>query len=1279
MNAGSAGGDAFQAPLDADLLIEASAGTGKTYALTTLVARLIVEEDRGIDELLVVTFTVAAAGELRARVRRSLHAARGLAAGTGAPSGADDQARQLRQSWRRAKVTDEQGRERLVQALRDIDRATITTIHGFCQQALNEFALPAGIPFSFEVSGDDALAVGDGVRDFWRRRMVGEPIALLEHAKSKGFVPGENTTAFVSGDSTADWVARQHARPQEIRGVPGNADEDLRSKREEWLDALRAAEAAWADGGRTEFLKVVHQHKWKKDKRPDQHIALLVTALDSGSAADLAPDFAGRCGRKGLTPLLFKNDPPPDDAPIFDLLDLVGEKGETYGQAWLAGQRRQLLKDTGKTLHHNAWLDRRLSFDGLLVELHRALEGERGPELARRIRDRYPIGLIDEFQDTDRLQADIFKRIYSDHGNPSDAAAANGRRFVVGDPKQSIYRFRGADVFAYLEAQGELGKTREPLRLAHNYRSTPELIRAVGELFSRRRPFVLDSFTFEPSRPAARGRAELVVDGKRDSPPFEFVLIPKRPGQRRNKGDLTGLAAHQAASEIARLLALGADGRAALVSSDGSKRDALTGGHVAVLVRTGAQGKAVAEALRALKIDSVELGTDNIFDSAEADALHRLLRALCLDGSEYNATPLLRGALAADLFDLDMHQLAGLRDDDDAWDHWRGLARGWSDVWQRQGIATLMRRILFGGEPDCSTNLLRYPDGPRRLTNYLHLSDLLHEAETRRRPSRHGLVDWFRQSRADSRQSDETAQLRLESDENLVKIVTVHRAKGLEFPIVFYPFAWSGQAPKSGGQRKPTTNYYDDNAEPGTPVLDLSPNEAAYARERVEDHADELRLLYVALTRAEYSAVVTWAPDGGAEHAPLAWLLHGRGSALPDDPAEALAEHAKYVKSLDPHEWRQEVEDFVARDRGALSLREVEAEAPAAPAESAEPGATEAGELAARELGRPLRLIRQRTSYSALSAEAGAPVRDRDGREPAPDGAAQSPRMPVRDRDEVDLVQPDGATAVEDRDAEAETTGRRQEEGSSIFSLPAGGRTGRCLHEIFERLLGSPAPPEPEEACREALARYGFGQQWLPVARSLVANALDTPLMRPGEAGGVFRLSDLDSAVAEMEFHLPVRALKRPELGRCLEEHGYDRRLAEDDAKIEGFLHGYIDLVACHEGRWYVIDYKSNRLGPDLAAYSEPALAEAMREHAYHLQYLLYLTALHRLLRLRLPGYDYDRDIGGAFYLFLRGMRPNAPGSGVFQDRPSRACIEDLDACLSGGRNEEALQGASAP
>ena len=194
-----------------------------------------------------------------------------------------------------------------------------------------------------------------------------------------------------------------------------------------------------------------------------------------------------------------------------------------------------------------------------------------------------------------------------------------------------------------------------------------------------------------------------------------------------------------------------------------------------------------------------------------------------------------------------------------------------------------MRRILFAGEPDCSANLLRYPDGPRRLTNYLHLSDLLHEAETRSRPSRHGLVEWFRQSRSDSRPSDETAQLRLESDENLVKIVTVHRAKGLEFPIVFCPFAWDGRRPRSGKQRRPTVDYYDETSR--AQVLDLSPDDPAHDRERVEEHADELRLLYVALTRAQYRTV----PDLGAGRA---GRVHADGLA-PSRPRPRAARRAR--------------------------------------------------------------------------------------------------------------------------------------------------------------------------------------------------------------------------------------------------------------------------------------------------------------------------------------------------------------------------------------------------
>ena len=211
---------------------------------------------------------------------------------------------------------------------------------------------------------------------------------------------------------------------------------------------------------------------------------------------------------------------------------------------------------------------------------------------------------------------------------------------------------------------------------------------------------------------------------------------------------------------------------------------------------------------------------------------------------------------------------------------------------------------------------------------------------------------------------------------------------------------------------------------------------------------------------------------------------------------------------------------------------------------------------------------------------------------------------------------------------------------------------------------------DPDRACRDALARFDIDGHWIEVVRTLVTNALDTPLLPAGDvstgAGNAFRLGDVDRPIVEMQFHLPVRGFRRAHLSQALQAHGYEPALADGAGEINGFLNGYIDVVARAGGRWYVIDYKSNWLGNDLAAYSPAAIERAMARHGYHLQYLLYLTALHRLLRLRVPGYDYDRHVGGARYLFLRGMRPAVPGSGVFRDRPSRACIEAIDACFRG-------------
>ena len=1037
------------------------------------------------------------------------------------------------------------------------------------------------------MSDDAALEVESATRDFWRRRMVQEPTALLEYARQQKFLL----------DEAAAWTARLHAKPGAVRPDSGPDSKQSSRPEQEWAQAFRATHDAWLDPvQQRQFHEVVDRYRWKKNRKDDAVCRAVIDAFDANDPDLLSLKDAGYFAPTSLASRLFKKNPPPD-IPLFACFQRLGDAAMELGESWLSGKRRGLLASARETLYRGTLAERRLSFDALLTQLHRALDGADGAALAARMRARYPVALIDEFQDTDRLQARIFEMIYAgDH----DA----GGLIVVGDPKQSIYRFRGADVFAYLDARTRV-TAEQTLELTVNYRSDPALVRAVNATFGRDNPFLLPEIRFEAARAAARdGGALRVQDEAHDPKPFQLHLFADDDGKTWRKGELTRVAAEHAAARIVRLLELGAAGKATVAPRASAPAVArpLVAGDIAVLVRTGMQGRAIADALRQGGVRTVELGTDSVFDSAEAAAMHQLLHALAADETEYSAAARLRGALAGDLFGLDLNAIDRLQEDDQAWAAWNDHAREWRRIWARHGIASLMRHLLFADQPACAANLLGYPNGPRRLTNFLHLTDLLHDAETRDRLSRRGLLDWFAHFKAQPERGGETAQLRLESDEDLVKVVTVHRAKGLEFPVVFCPFAWFGHQP----ERETTAEYYDPDA--GTPVLDVRPSPAAIDRQRDEQHSDELRLLYVALTRAHYRCEVTWARVRHGEHSPLAWLLHGQ---------ETRTANETHVRGLSTADWLAEVRQFAGRAADGISIGEATPTLTDGTGRAARPR-TES--LVARQLHRQISPIRQLTSYSALaSGEHEATYTDP---EPAPDD--------VRNE----------------------------------FTFPAGSRSGNCLHEILAQRLTQPLQPNcsSDGVYRDALAKYGIDAGWIATARTLVTNCLHTPLL-PGTA---FRLGDVHRPIAEMQFHLPLRGFRSDEFRRALEAHGYPSRLADRAGEIHGFLNGYIDVVARFDDRWYVMDYKSNWLGNDLADYSREAIERAMAQHGYHLQYLLYLTALHRMLRIRLPGYDYDRHVGGAFYLFLRGMRPTVPGSGVYRDRPSRACIEAIDASFRG-------------
>ena len=1176
-----------------ELLIEASAGTGKTYALTTLAARLLIEKRVEIGELLVVTFTIAATGELRDRIRATLRAA--LRRAQDETAGSNPQASSLLERWHGLGFDRADIARRLDLALLDLDRANVMTIHGFCQRVLADFAFEGGLPFAFEVAGDGADALNAAITDEWRRWAYPTSPLLVRYAMKKG----------CAADDLAGWVSGYVARLDlEIVGADSSIEEassGLDELERVWRDAVRKARdtheteaASMPDGDRERIAAVL--------QRPEVVFCTAASYLGKQRESKRLHD-----GNAAL-------------AGVLGELDQASGKLRTGYDGVLACLRRDALQNTRGLLEDRVREDRKLGFDDLLTGMHRALAAGKG--LARRIRERYPWALIDEYQDTDRVQAEIFRRIYRD----ARPAGDTGALIIVGDPKQSIYRFRSADIFAYLNTSDAVADDAK-LSLSRNYRSVPALTAAVNAVFDHPCPFALPGIGYDPVESAIK-KSKLAIDGETvagaGSAPFQIRHFPWVPGRLLTKPDMGDLAARLAADEIAALLKLADQGRAKL------EKQPVRGSDIAVLVRTAEQGRRVARALHERHIASIEIGIENVIASREAEQLERLLWAIAKPQSPRRT----RGALTADVLGLDAAEVGALQEDDDAWNAWTERLGDWLEEWQRADVATLIRRILESGEVKGADRLLRYRDGARRLTNLKHLAELLQEVETRERYSPTGLAAWFTRARANAGDRDEVALLRLDSDEQLVKIVTMHAAKGLEFPIVFCPFLWDANQRRDEGW----ANYH--SAESGhREILNLGPEKPELDVDWQEGFSDETRLLYVALTRARERCVVTWTKIRSTQNAPLGWLLYGRKSASKEVDAATIVREAK---KLLPEPWRAGLDDLASRCSADIGIVDMDLGYKSPP--SVRP-ADVRSELRGRRLGRELARVRQMSSYSALAHSAGVAASPNDH---------ETVEQP--DRDEMDTTE------------EAEEATAEGESVRDAFTFPAGRRVGNCLHRIFER-LDRGQEESVEDGCRESLARYRIDAQWVDVARSLVANTRAT-LLAAAEGPGVgkgFCLEHVERAVPEMEFHLPLEGLDRRRLGEALAEQGYDNPFAGSRSNIDGYLRGFIDLVAGHDGVWYVLDYKSNWLGNRPDDYRPAGISKAMREHRYPLQYLLYLVALHRYLSVRLPGYDYDEHVGGAFYLFLRGIEPAAGmDRGVYFDRPDRACIESLDACFRG-------------
>jgi len=1199
--------DPIAAPLDGTHLIEASAGTGKTFTIGTLYLRAVVERGLRPGSILVVTYTKAATAELRHRLRERIRETLSTLETQTAPR--DTDLERLLALWE-AQGLGNRAHTALEAALRDLDEAAVHTIHGFCQRMLQDLAFESGAPFSAELVTDEAPLRDEIVRDFWVRATYEAPEALLRRLRTPEF----SLTALMGLAMRVGGNPSLPVIPDTIAAAPDAIGVAVASHRQ----AVAAAAAIWDRERATIAALLVHPSLNRNKYRPDTVEQKWLPKLDELLAGDTAPWPSTalplfKLTTTGLAAGTRKNGTPPGHA-FFAACDTLYAANESL-QTTLDTEGRRLCLDlvayvrTERQRRREATNTR--AFDDLQLLLHGALHGSGGTSLATTIRDRFPFALIDECQDTDPLQHAIFDRIY---GQDDDEGRSGFYR--IGDPKQAIFAFRGADVFTYLEAKRAVGGAARTLTT--NWRSDPSLIRGVHAVFARPRdPFLLADIVPHPvhARPDAR-------DASSESG-LRLLFVPDVPGA--TKAEITRRVVDGTIAEIAVAL----DSPHAPAARD-----------IAVLCRTNRQAIAIQEGLRRRSIPSVLRGDKSVFDTPEAEDMQRLTQAI--------ATPTdaaaIRSALATTILGVDGPALHTLQDDEHAWDAWARRFERWHGLWAGYRFVRAFRQLV--DERDVHARLLGLVAGERRLTNVLHLVELIHRAETDGHRGPAQTVRWLQQMRADpaarGAYSGEAEQVRLESDDDAVTVVTIHKSKGLEYPIVFCPFLWEDAGLFAEDSR--WVRFHDaDDQERLKLDIGSDAHDAHKALAEREALAESLRLTYVALTRAKHQCSVVWGPFASGRKSPLAYLLHQPDT--PEPGADLPAATSTRVAGLDATALRRDLDALAAAVPDTISVRDLAA-ATAGPRARRPTSAAAELPLAARHSARRVPAGRRVSSFSALTADA----------------SEYSPRV------------------EEGIDHDARTVRAEAYEGAvatiALDEFPTGAATGQLLHGILEHLdFQSPPATALRDVVAPALARHGISPHWQRPLTQALTTILDTPLGFDAAPNATLRTIAENDRRPEMEFVIPAaRMLTAGSLAAVFARHqapaacpDYGTRVAALGFEpLTGYLRGFIDLVFRFGDRWYVVDYKSNHLGSTPHDYAPARLARVMDEHHYVLQYHLYTLAVHRHLRTRLPGYDYARDFGGILYLFLRGMDPDhPPGYGIFHDRPSPPLLDDLDALVA--------------
>lgn len=1095
--------------LDGCKLIEASAGTGKTHSVGILVLRLLLEKNIKINQIMMVTFTQAAVEEMKSRIRNFVYQAWQYS---------HDSSHSIDAGVKQY-LAIYQGREQELQrvlneAVSILDEVSIFTIHGFCARTLKEFAFETNQSFDLKMTTDFSEILYEALHIVWRKNITTLPPVLLKKLFDLSFSDAklaEMTKAYLDGCHLRDEVLPVETDIADIL----NSLENLNNE----VMLAQNAIATHIENNEEIVMRAVHE----------QNKGSRLYKLFNASSQSIIDDLDSFV-------LEFKKSSKIDRFNT-DFRELIQnytyakEASLTYSKLALTTIYHRNALEIVKEIQNIKNRRSIQTFDDLIHNLHRTVTTESGQNLCKSLRAKYKAVFIDEFQDTDKYQYEIFSSVFMGHPNTI---------FFIGDPKQSIYSFRKADLDVYKLARSK----SETFTMYNNYRSNEPLLEKLNRFFGVEDPFADNEIAYTE---VGCGKPDLgrLVDENGKENCFECF-------EYSNKGQAT----QHMVEKILRLLAKGYS-----ILEKGKTRKILPS-DIGILVRNHIDAKSVKQELGKKGLPAVVVDESNVFHSEVATYVSYILLAI----NQVNNSSIYQ-ALGTPLFLNYFNEIARINIEKEIL-HFEDF----KNIFESKGVYSMFQLIMKTYNVRGNLLMANEKNGQRLLTNLIHLVELLQHEQSRFKMSGEEMIDWLKRAKEEGMNGENSFEQRLESDENAVNIVTVHKAKGLAYNIVFTPFLESTHKPKFITKYKQGDKYFIS--------LDCNNNEEAAQAFAKQYEQEERRIVYVALTRAVYYCGIYTKPNSKNTLGHFTNTWQGPKESIVNFESDSQLHCHNSVAQLLP-----------------------------------EPNAVPALHLFDKQWAV--------LSYSGI----------------------------------VSTGQHAAVTNVENPSTDAF-------EQFVFDKMPKGVFFGSFVHEIFEKIdfadsanweniirkTGQKHLGWPHPLSESQMADMPFYMQWF---QHICKTRLTT-------AEGEFSLSNIENKLHELEFYFPYDQIDSAGLKNVLQTVDIE---IKDELYMGGMMNGFIDLVFEHGGKYYLLDWKTNFLGNNLQAYGNSNLDQAMIQHNYHLQYLIYTVALCRYLQTRIPNFEYDTHFGGVYYLFVRGIR-QGQNTGIFFDRYTKQTYQSVEKCF---------------